>query len=179
MADDLTDRPAPVVAHRDVVNALAPGAPATETAPGITTRNNPTPSAGSGSPGPTAATPPAPEPDQSEAAPAGDPTPAPPGATPTTQPSSPATTQPPSRPTATFSTAGGVVTVACNGSFFIDLVSATPRNGYAVNVATPGPYYVEVHFIRAGQDDPIWAFCLGQPIRANGAPRPGQTPGPP
>jgi hypothetical protein len=47
-------------------------------------------------------------------------------------------------------------------------------------VASPGPYYVEVHFVRGGQDEPLWAYCLGQPIRAyGGAPGPGQTPGRP
>src|SRR5947208_3263106 len=81
-------------------------------------------------------------------------------------------------PTASYSTAGGVLTVTCNDYFFIRLLSATPSNGYAVNVVTAGPYYVEVHFVRPGRDEPVWAFCLGQPIRAyDGAPRPGQAPG--
>jgi len=58
------------------------------------------------------------------------------------------------------------VTVVCRNSFFIDIVSATPNNGYAVNVVTAGPYYVEVHFVRAGRDAPVWAYCLGRPVRA-------------
>lgn len=181
VAADLTDRPAPVIAHRDVVSALQPGAPADQTVPGITTpkatgpaTNVPPASAGSALTGPDAPMPPQPETPASGGA-----TAAPPPMAPTTQPVAPPTIPPQARPTATYATAGGVVTVACNGSFFIELVSATPTNGYAVRVATPGPYYVEVHFVRGGQDDPIWAFCLGQPIRANGAPASGQPPGPP
>ncbi|MDQ4134309.1 MAG: hypothetical protein M3179_14170, partial [Actinomycetota bacterium] len=83
-----------------------------------------------------------------------------------TLPPGPPTTAPPSRPTATYSTAGGTVTVACDG-YFIDLVSATPKVGYRASVVTGGPYYVEVHFRRGGQDVPIWAFCMGQPVRVD------------
>jgi len=77
---------------------------------------------------------------------------------------------------ATYSTAGGAVTVVCRNSFSIDLVSATPNNGYAVNVVTAGPYYVEVHFVRAGRDAPVWAYCLGRPVQAYGG---GSIPGRP
>jgi len=70
---------------------------------------------------------------------------------------------------ATYSAPGGVATVACSG-VLIELVSASPTNGWAVSVVSGGPYYVEVHFIRGGQDTPIWAFCLNQPIRAYGGP---------
>ncbi|HWC12407.1 MAG TPA: hypothetical protein VG455_14450, partial [Acidimicrobiales bacterium] len=98
---------------------------------------------------------------------------------PTTRAAGPPTTQAPARPTATFSTAGGVVTVGCTGpfNFFAELVSARPSNGYAVRVVSTGPYYVEVHFVRPGRDEPLWAFCVGQPVRAyGGPPQPGQFP---
>jgi len=58
-----------------------------------------------------------------------------------------------------------VVTVTCNNYFFIQLLSATPSNGYSVNVVTPGPGFVEVHFVRDGQDVAVRAFCLGEPTR--------------
>ncbi|MFN2503286.1 MAG: hypothetical protein ABR540_03455 [Acidimicrobiales bacterium] len=182
VAADLTDRPPPVVAHDDVVSALQPGASDGETAPGLTTPPTSTPTSTVPADGPD----PAPVPPQTKEPapppilqPGVAPT-VPPSAPPVTQPVSPPTTQSPSRPTATYSTTGGVLTVACNGSFFIELLSATPSNGYAVNVVTAGPYYVEVHFVRAGRDDPIWAFCLGQPVRAyGGPPQGGQAPGAP
>jgi len=68
------------------------------------------------------------------------------------------------RPTATYSTAGGAVLVACNG-FLIELVSATPSNGYAVKVVTGGPAKVDVRFVRSGQEQSVKAVCFGQPIR--------------
>ena len=179
VAADLTDRPAPFVAHSDVVTELESGAPQTETDPGITIsapgapapaapdRSSPAPATR----GPEVAAPAAP----AASPPAGTPA-VPPAVTPTTQPPSPPTTEGPRRPTATYSTAGGVATVACDG-FLIQLVSATPNNGYAVNVVSGGPYYVEVHFVGRGQDAPLWAFCLNQPIRAyNGPPVPGGMP---
>jgi hypothetical protein len=189
VAADLTDRPAPVIAHRDVVAALQPGASEPETTPGITTPGKDTSvsSASTGAPGAPGSPPAAANTEvPGRSGPPGPPpaatTPTPNVTPPTTRqgspPSAPPTTQPPQRPTAAYSTAGGVVTVACNGDFFIELLSATPRNGYAANVVTAGPYYVEVHFVRGGQDDPVWAFCLGQPIRAyGGAPRSPHAPG--
>jgi hypothetical protein len=54
--------------------------------------------------------------------------------------------------------------VACSG-FFIDLVSAIPNSGYAVNVVAGGPANVDVHFVRPGQDVSVKAVCFGQPIR--------------
>ncbi len=180
VAADRTDRPAPVVAHRDVVNALQSDAPAPETTPGISA---PAPDA-TGSPsaaGPTgtdAAVPPPkvgpPGASGSETPPANVVVPAPPAAPPVPEPNSPPTTQGPQGPTATYSTAGGSVTVVCRNSFFIGIVSATPNNGYAVNVVTGGPYYVEVHFVRAGRDAPVWAYCLGRPVQAYGG---GSIPG--
>ncbi len=178
VAADLTDRPAPVVAHRDVMSALKSDAPAPETTPGISA-----PDAGRAAPsadpsGTDAAIPPSKAATTgvsgSEKPPANAGAPASPAvAPPTTEPNSPPTTQEAQGPTATYSTAGGAVTVVCRNSFFIDVVAATPNNGYAVNVVTAGPYYVEVHFVRAGRDAPVWAYCLGRPIQAYGS-IPGQ-----
>jgi hypothetical protein len=182
VAADLTDRPPPVVAHSDVVEALQPGEPAAETEPGITTpaAAGPTSTVPSGAPrsaapaadAPAAGGSPSPVQPPSVAAPV------PPTTPPTTRPSSPPTTQAPQRPTATYSTAGGRVTVGCTGPFyfFVELVSATPSNGYSVNVVSAGPYYVEVHFVRPGRVEPLWAYCLGQPIQAFGGPPTGQFP---
>lgn len=179
VAADLTDRPAPVVAHRDVVNALVSDSksPDSGTAPGLTTP----PGAGAApTVAPDGQAPPIAAPAAPVPGPAGPRSPQPgvvtpsPPAPPVTGSSSPPTTEAPGRPMATYSTAGGVVTVACTG-FVIELVSATPNNGWAVDVVTAGPFYVEVHFVGAGRDDPLWAFCLGQPVRAyGGAPRQNQ-----
>lgn len=170
---DLTDRPPPVVAHGEVVTALESGASDAKTAPGITTpdASRSTPTVPSDRPPPASAGTPAPGSSGAQTAPPGAPTPPPPPPPPPRPPSGPPPTQPPPQPTASYSTAGGVVTVACNGYFFIDLISATPRHGYRVDVVSGGPYYVEVHFVRAGQDEPVWAFCLGQPIRTYEQPR--------
>ena len=179
VAADLTDRPAPVVAHGDVVKDLESGSSAARTAPGISAPkpNGPNSTVASAGAGSAVAAPNAPAsgPSGSQTPQPGVAAPTPPAAPPTTQPSRPPTTQAPGRPTATYSTAGGVATVVCNSSFFIGLVSATPANGYAVNVGSAGPYYVEVHFVGRGQDYPIWAYCLGQPIRAYGG---SSIPGP-
>ncbi len=179
VAADLTDRPAPLVAHHDVVSALESGTTGAETAPGISTpeANRPAPTvppdaAGAATGAPAAAVP------QSPAAASSPDAPAVPGpvAPPATGPTSPPTTQAPPRSTATYSTAGGVVTVACKNSFFIELVSATPTNGYTAKVVNGGPFYVEVHFVRVGRDEPVWAFCAGGvPVQAYGGtqiPRP-------
>ncbi len=179
VAADLTDRPAPLVAHHDVVSALESGDTGTQTAPGITTpeANGPAPplspdrsGSAAGSPGTTPPPPPA------DALSPGVVSPLEPVAPPVTEAPSPPTTQGPKGPSATYSTAGGVVTVACVNGFFIDLVSATPTNGFAAQVVSSGPYYVEVHFVRSGRDEPLWAFCVGQPIRAYGG---SQIPGRP
>lgn len=185
VAASLTDRPAPVVAHRDVVIALESGAPGAGTTPGITTpdASSPPPTvasaatgAGRGAPQPPLAGPAGSRTLGPEVAPTVAPA-AVPATPPTTQPPRPPTSQPPQRPTATYSTAGGDVTVACKG-YVIDLVSATPNKGWAVDVVTAGPYYVEVHFLRGGQDEPLWAYCLGDPVRAyDGQPRQGRGPG--
>ena len=174
VAADLTDRPPPVVTHQDVVEALQPGEPAAETDPGITTPPaGPASTVASGAP--ESAAPAAESPAGGGPGPAAQPpsvaAPVPSTTPPTTRPSSsPPTTRAPERPRATFSTAGGSATVGCTGPFyfFAELVSATPANGYAVNVVSAGPYYVEVHFVRPGRDEPLWVYCLGQPIRAYG-----------
>lgn len=184
VAADLTDRPAPVVAHRDVVSALASGTPGADTAPGIGQPDAPhpastVPSDGGGS---ATAAPAAPQP-QASPSPAPGPTttlPAAPTPAPTGGSGTPPTTQAARPHTATYSTTGGVVSVACTNYFFIQLLSATPANGYAVDVVTPGPGFVEVHFLRAGQDVAVRAFCLGEPTRIyNGSSSPSQVQQPP
>ena len=181
VAADLTDRPPPVVAHRDVVEALQPGDGGPETDPGITTPGAGGPTSTVGGPArsaaPAADAPAAGGPG-SAAQPPSVAAPAPTTTPPTTRPSSPPTTQVPPRPTATFSTAGGSATVGCSGPFyfFAELVSARPSNGYAVNVVSAGPYYVEVHFVRPGRDEPLWVYCLGQPIRTYGGGPQGRFP---
>ncbi|MGI8776960.1 MAG: hypothetical protein ACR2LJ_06140 [Acidimicrobiales bacterium] len=168
VAADLTDRPAPVVAHRDVVSALESGASDADTAPGIgvpdtkaPTSTVPADGGGSASAAPLAPAPgPTPSPGPTTTMPVA-PSPAPA----TGGSASPPTTPPPRPHTATYSTTGGVVTVACTNYFFIRLLSATPSNGYSVDVVTPGPAFVEVHFVRAGQDVAVRAFCLGEPTR--------------
>lgn len=182
VAADLTDRPPPVVAHRDVVEALQPGDPGAETDPGITTPGAAGPTTTVRSGAPRSAAPAADAPAAEGSGPAAEPpsfaAPAPTTTPPTTRPSSPPTTLAPPRPTATFSTAGGSATVGCTGPFyfFAQLVSATPSNGYAVRVVNAGPYYVEVHFVRPGRDEPLWAYCVGQPVRAYGGAPQGPFP---
>lgn len=176
VAADLTDRPAPVVDRREVVEALQPGPAEDKTEPGITTpaASRPTTTVSTARPGPEAGPSytPVPAPSGSAIQPPTAAAPTPATTPPTTQPASPPVTPPPARPTATYSTAGGVATVACTGpfNFLVELVSATPNNGYAVRVVNPGPYYVEVHFVRPGRVEPLWAYCLGQPMRAYGKP---------
>ena len=157
VAADVTDRPAPVVPRRDVVSELAtvPSTTATTTATTL--------------PAPTSTTRPR------TTVPRNTPTTAP--APPTTRPAAPPTTaaapppvtappttQAPSRATATYPTPGGVVRVACDG-ILIQLLSATPADGWSAVVVNRGPVTVEVNFIRLGQVATVKAVCLGQPIR--------------
>ena len=170
VAADVTDRPATVLAHHDVVSELESGTSAAETPPTTAARKAESPAPTVASPGrprargnpsppapaaPPAAAPQAPPPPTPAAAPVSPPDP----------PSGSTTPPAPERPSATYSTIGGVVRVACNGNFFIDLVSAIPANGYAVHVVAGGPANVEVHFLRSGQDVSVKAVCFGQPIR--------------
>ena len=178
VAAEVTDRPARVLAHQDVVSALESGPPVARSAPTSTTAK-PTTTSSSTVPvrdrgaAPVSPGSPAPAAPLSQSLQPGVITPAlPPPTTPTTAPGarpaprpvSPPPTQAGPRATATYSTAGGVVGVACNG-FFIDLISAIPSNGFAVEVVAGGPVNVDVHFRRAGQDLSVKVVCFGQPIR--------------
>ena len=189
VAADVTDRPAPVVAHHEVVAALEGGSsgPASTTVPAAvavpTTARAATPST---------------------AAPAGRipvPTPTVPGRVPTTttvtiappatvpgRVVAPTTLPPVTAPpttvatgpgTASYSTGGGVVTVACTGVYSIRLVAALPADGYQAVVLSGGPYFVQVNFLGHGHNIPVTAACVfGQPFEGT---QPGSTgpPGPP
>ena len=160
VASDVTDRPAPVVAHRDVVQALAHDvAAATPIAPPRAPASTVAPRPGPTAPVPVRTQPTAPGPGATPPTTTTTTT-APPG-TATTAP----TTQRPVDPTATFSSPGGVVTAACAG-FFIRLVAATPADGYAVDVLDRGPATVDVHFVRPGGDVRLRLVCFnGQAIQ--------------
>lgn len=164
---DVTDRPAAVLPHREVVIALQTGSPAADTAPAVTVAPTPT------------TTVPRPAPDQDRPAqpliPDSGPTSVPPPTVPPPPPTPPPTNPPPvnpaapaqpsPNPVATYSTAGGTVTVACSG-YFIRLISATPTDGYAVDVLDRGPATVDVHFTGRGQEIQVRVVCLGGgPIR--------------
>ena len=188
VAADVTDRPAPVVARDEVVSELASGSSGSGPLPTVTTSTSitpkvdgPTTTVPAGGRGPALSSPVAPvpaAPPPKALQPSGTIAPAPPATAapgvPTTRPTSPPPTQP-ARPTATYSTSGGVVRVACNG-FFIELLSAIPSNGYAVDVVSRGPGKVEVHFTRSGQDVSVYAFCYGEPIRYDGSDSSNQGP---
>jgi len=200
VAADVTDRPAPVVAHDDVVSELESGSSVVGTTTTSTTK---------AVSGPASTVPASTVPASGQAAaPAGPNVPlpgaAPPGAPqggvviapvapPTTTRTTPAagvgvvpapgsvgqpTSQAGSRPSATYSTDGGVVRVACTG-VFIDLVSAIPLNGYAVNVVADGPENVDVRFVGSGEELSVKAVCSGEPIRYDGQTPPRRAPGPP
>jgi len=65
--------------------------------------------------------------------------------------------------TASFSRAGGVVTMSCRGEA-ASLVSATPNQGYTVLVSNPGPEAVEVTFSSSSNDSEFHGHCVnGQP----------------
>ncbi|MGI9118956.1 MAG: hypothetical protein ACR2G7_02310 [Acidimicrobiales bacterium] len=191
VAADVTDRPPSVLAHHEVVSDLesalsGPTTTPTTTAPApdLPTATVPAGDRGPAPGGANAPMPPAPPsrtptPAVTVAPFSPSPTPAtvPPAPLPDAEPGSPPTTQPPSRPTATYSTTGGVVRVACSG-IFIDLVSAIPRNGYAVDVVAGGPANVDVRFVGPGEEVSVKAVCFGQPIRYyDQGPPPRQPPG--
>lgn len=178
VAGDVTDRPAPVVAHREVVQALAATPSTTSTTPAVTAPTSPRPTVPQR---PTQAVP-VEGPSQPQGPGPGTTLPSPTTTTvPTTASTAPPpTTAPPIDPTATFSTAGGVVTATCSG-YFIRLVSATPTDGYAVQVLDRGPATVDVHFTGSGDEVRVRLVCFGgRPTRipdqheARGA-----SPGPP
>ena len=70
----------------------------------------------------------------------------------------------------TWSTSGGQVGVRCTGAR-IDLLFATPRDGWTVQVSQAGPESVEVSFRGAGAQAATHAVCVhGTPVReADGA----------
>ena len=174
VAADVTDRPPPVVAQRDVVTALTPAAAAPQ--PTTTTTaaahgpasTRPASGAASGAPGTTVPVSAGPSGQGQQPAPTTPTTPPPTTVAPmpTTRPTTP-TTVPPGQATGTYSTAGGVVRVACSG-LLISLVSAIPTNGFATNIVAAGPANVDVHFVGRGQDLSVKAVCFGQPIRYDG-----------
>jgi hypothetical protein len=75
--------------------------------------------------------------------------------------------------TASYSTRGGVVTVACTGFYTIRLVAALPADGYQAVVLSGGPYFVQVNFLGHGQNIAVTAGCVfGQPVEGT---QPGST----
>jgi hypothetical protein len=62
--------------------------------------------------------------------------------------------------TASFGNEGGTVTLSCDGSA-ISLVSATPRQGYTMNVTNAGPEEVAVVFKSSTHDEEIHGHCVG------------------
>lgn len=164
VAADVTDRSAPVIAPREVASALESGAAKGQTpAPATTAR--PTTTVPVRSAPATTAAPPTTR--------AVTPTPTTlPAATPSTVKASPATSSTTSTTqfaanAATYSTAGGVVRVSCNG-ILITLLSAIPNNGFAVQIVARGPANVDVRFVGLGQTFSVQAVCFGQPIRYYG-----------
>ncbi len=179
VASDVTDRPAPVVAHRDVVIALANGSAPAESVPAPTSTTPTTARTGPAKVATTLTTTP--------------------HAPPTTRPAlvlplvvttttSPGTrhddttvprqvTPPPTQapaPTATKSTKGGEVTVACTGPSTIRMISATPSDGYQVDRnVTAGPYFVQVSFIGEENVTVKAACAFGQPFFDNSGHQPG------
>ena len=200
VAADVTDRPAPVVAHDEVVSELESGSSVIGTTTTSTTRavSGPAPTVpaptvpasgqASGPAGPNVPLPGTVLPRAPQAgltvAPAAPPsttrtTPAAEGAVvPAPGPAGPAAPPVGSRPSATYSTDGGVVRVACTG-VFIDLVSAIPSNGYTAKVVADGPENVDVRFVGSGRELSVKAVCSGEPIRYFGETPPRRPPGPP
>lgn len=178
VAADVTDRPAPVVGHQDVVNALQSNGHAANLPSALTTPTAVAPSPAAVPtiaplnlpPSPIVTLPTVPATTTSTAAAA---------VTTTTRPKATTTTLPPN--TAAYSTTGGVVTITCYGPFNVltRLVSATPNDGYAVLVTRPGPDYVEIHFTGKRDGGSVVAFCgFGRPARLPAPPAPNSTPAP-
>jgi cytoskeletal protein RodZ len=169
VAADVTDRPAPVVAHHDVIVALAGGSATTTTSTTSgsappTTRIIPltTVPRATKSPSPTLpraaiSTPTNPVPTTV--------TPTSPTTRPPVRPAAPPTTVAPAGATATYSTTGGVLVVACTGYYTIRLVAALPNDGYQALVLTAGPNFVSVDFATSGRSLLVSAACFfGQPF---------------
>jgi hypothetical protein len=71
--------------------------------------------------------------------------------------------------TQTFSTPGGVATAMCHGSS-ISLTSASPTDGYALNVAKSGPEEIDVRFEGKDRAYEVRAKCVnGQPTSLGGS----------
>jgi len=173
VASDVTDRPAPVVAQRDVVVALKNGSSTTTTVPtalSVAPRTVPATKPASGATF-TVPTTPAVRTGPATASPgAATTTTVPVAPTPTTVPSrtTTPTTAAPAGGTATYSTAGGVVAVACTGFNTIKLVAALPYDGFQAFVVSGGPQFVGVSFVGAGQNVPVGAACFfGQPFEVS------------
>jgi hypothetical protein len=168
VAADVTDRPAPVIAHHDVVVALqrpttTTSVPTNTTAPRVTppSVSPPTASGPVTTPqlrgGPSTTKAPAVLPPTTIVSP------------PTTKapshPTGPTTTVAPPVGTATYSTAGGIVAVACTGFNSIRLVAALPNDGFQAVVVLPGPLAVQVNFVAPGRNISVSATCFfGQPF---------------
>ncbi len=177
VAADVTDRPAPVVAHRDVVVALQAASTTTTTTSAVaapprtaapvtssTVASRPTTTIPGG---PTPTVPPPVFAPTTTTAPAAHGTPT---TKATTKPSTP-TTAPAVGGTATYSNSGGTVAVACTSFSSIRLVAALPNDGFQAVVTTPGPLFVQVNFVGPGQNLAISAICFfGQPFQGNKAP---------
>lgn len=171
VAADVTDRPAPVVAPHQVAVALKNGSSTTIVAsltPPNTAATAPPPPTTRGvapTTAPRTVTTPA-------TAPAAPPTTSAPLTTTTTTPpppppATPPTTAPPTGARATYSTGGGVVTVACTGVASIELVAAVPFDGYQAVVFSGGPNFVALSFVNGkGGNFPVGASCaFGQPFQ--------------
>jgi hypothetical protein len=66
--------------------------------------------------------------------------------------------------TKTFNTGGGTLTVQCQGSS-INLVSASPANGYTLTVHSSGPTSVGLDFTKQYQSWSVHVTCQnGQPV---------------
>jgi hypothetical protein len=172
VAADVTDRPAPVVAHRDVVVALQAGSGESTTTSTTSTTAPRVASAATTTPARSATTTTTPGRTVAPVAPVGG------QATTTTLPrATTTTTKPPARPptttafaggTATYSTEGGVVAVGCTSFNTIRLVAALPFDGYQALVTSGGPLFVQVNFVRPTRNISVSAACFfGQPIQFN------------
>jgi hypothetical protein len=81
-------------------------------------------------------------------------------------------------PPSTFSVRGGVVTVGCSGAT-IRLASASPNDGYRLDVRENGPARVDVGFVGHDDDSSITLVCTnGTPVRVGGDDRGGDRPPP-
>ncbi len=167
------DRPRTGVLTQAEVSQALTSAQATSPATGAPTTATPTPTPSptatetdEPTPSPTATETDEPSPSASASTPAVEPTTAPTTATPR-----PSTTPPPPEPTtatvaATWHVTGGTVSVECTGSR-ISLLTATPDNGWTMEVGSRGPEKVEVELHRSEQETKLVARCSdGAPIRS-------------